>query len=304
MSNRNLEDNCSFLDNEENLPEPKPCEKDALQSQQDFEDIFSISSGSPCPNKETYSKIKDNLQSEVLSSQPLDKPGVLGHLPHTSPLESIREQVEIEEPSEGRSPGDGAVRFKDVCKETCPSTASRYVALPSEGCSYALERTALGQDSNTQLDSVDACSSMDDVPVGSCPPEDSSYIALIPGHLESEKEVAGHHLTLSHTTSDILEGQLDNQSTLTPLQHLQEESTCPQTGVKFNTISGESETEKSNPSLEGVDGCICAKEGNVANQTLIEVLTACEARVEQLEELKSSSIEMSAQVSCDTKSKV
>lgn len=306
MSTRNLEENCNFLDNKESLPALKPCEKDTLQSQQDLEDIYSISSGSPCQIKDaqTNSKTKDNKQPDVLSGQPLDKPGILAHLHHTSPLESIRELIEMEETSEGRSPGDGAVRIKDACKETCPSTTIRYVALPSEGCSDELGRTALGQDSNTQLDSVDACSSMDDVPVGSCPPEDTSYIALIPEHLEwgsstvsdNQKEVAGHQLTPSHTSSDVLEVQLDNQSTITPLQDLQEESICPQTGVKVNTISDKSEAEINNPNPEGVDGHVCEKEGSAANQTLIEVLTACEARVEQLEELKSSSIEMSTQV--------
>ncbi|MCI4390236.1 hypothetical protein PGIGA_G00120270 [Pangasianodon gigas] len=306
MSTMNLEENCNFLDNEESLPDLKPCEKDTLLSQQDLEDMFSISSGSPCPIKDaqTNTKAKDNKQSEVLSGQTLDKPGILAHLQHTSPLESIRELVEMEEISEGRSPGDGAVRIKDACKEMCPSTPIRYEALPSEGCGDALERTALGQDSNTQLDSVDACSSMDDVPVGACPPEDTSYIALIPGHLEcgssavsyNQMQVAGHQLTPSHTSSDVLELQLDNQSTITPLQDLQEESMCPQTGVKLTPINGKSEAENNNPNLEGVDGHICEKEGSVSNQTLIEVLTACEARVEQLEELKSSSIEMSAQL--------
>lgn len=301
MSTRNLEENCNFLDNEESLPDLKPCEKDILQSQQDLEDIFSVTSGSPCPNKDaqTNSKTKDNEQSDVLSGQPLDKQGILTHLHHTLPLESIRELIEMEETSEGRSPGDGAVRIKDACKEPCPSTTIRYVALPLEESSDALERTALGPNSNTQLDLVDGSSSMDDVPVGSCPPEDTSYVALIPGHLEcgsstvsdNQKEVTGQQLTSSHTSSDVLEVQLDNQSTITPLQNHQEELIHPQTDVKVNTISDEAEDNNAN-----LDGHICEKEGSVANQTLIEVLAACEARVEQLEELKSSSIEMSAQV--------
>lgn len=314
MSTRSLEENCSFLDHEERLPDLKPCEKDTLQSEQGLEDIFSVSSGSPCAIKDaqTNGKTKDNIQPEVLSGQPLDKPGILGHLHITSALESIRELVEIEEAVEGRSPGDGAVRIKAACKETCVSTTARYVALPSEGCSVAMERTALGQDSLTQLDSLDACSSMDNVPVELCPPEDASYIALIPGDLEwgssaasnNHKEVEGHQLTPSQSSSDVLEGQLDNQSTIMPLQDLQEESTYPQTGVKVNRIDDEAKGEKNHSNLEGIDGHICEKEGSVANQTLIEVLTACEARVEQLEELKSSSIEMSAQVYCDMKSKI
>lgn len=305
MSTRNLEDNRSSLDNEGNLPDLKPHEKNTLQSQEDLEDIFSITSGSPCPIKDaqTNGKTKDNIQSEVLSGQPWDKPGVLGHLQHTSPLESIRELVEMEEASDGRSPGDGAVRIKDTCKEICPSNTTIYVALPSEGCSDAFKRTALGNDSKTQLDLAEACSSMHDAPFGSCPPEDTSYIALIPGHLEwgssamsdNHKQVAGHQLTPSHTSSDVLGVQLDNQSTITPLEDLHEEPLCPQTGIKVTAISGKSEAENSNANLEGV-GQICEKEDSVSNQTLIEVLTACEARVEQLEELKSSSIEMSAQV--------
>lgn len=298
MSTRSLEENCNFLDNEESLPDLKPCEKDSFQSQQDLEDIFSISSASPCPIKDAQSngKSKDIKQAEVLSGQPLDKSGILAHLQHTSPLESIRELVEMEERSESRSPGNGAVRIKDACKETCPSTAVRYVVLPSEGCGDALERTALRHDSETRLDSVDASSSVDGVPVGSCPPEDTSYIALIPGHLEwgsssvsdNQREVAGHQLTPSHTSSDV---QLDNQSNITPLEDPQEESICPQTAANINA-----EAETNDLNLEGVDGDSCEKEDTAANQTLIEVLTTCEARVEQLEELKSSSIEMSAQV--------
>ncbi|XP_046730690.1 uncharacterized protein LOC124402077 isoform X2 [Silurus meridionalis] len=139
---------------------------------------------------------------------------------------------------------------------------------------------------------------MDDVPVGSCPPGDTTYIALIPGHLEwgssdNQKDVAGHQLTPSQESSDIL---VDNQSVITPLQDLQEESTCSQTGMKINKVSDESEEEIFNPNLKAADSHICGKEGGVNNQTLIEVLSACEARVEQLEELKSSSIEMSAQL--------
>ncbi|XP_026996583.1 uncharacterized protein LOC113639096 [Tachysurus fulvidraco] len=298
MSTRSLEESCSILDNE-SLPDLKPCQKDTFQSQQDLEDIYSISSGSPCP-------IKDKKQAEVLSNQSLDKPGILAHLTHTSALESIRELVEIEERSEGRSPGDGAVRVKDVCRETCPSTAIRSMALPSEGCGDTLERIALRQDSNTQLDLVDASSSIDDVLVESCNAEDISYIALIPGHQElfrdyssasnNKKEVAGHQLTPSHTSSGILEVQLNDQFNITPLQDPQEESICPQNAEKFNTVRNESQAEENNLNLEGVDRDICEKEGSVSNQTLIEVLTACEARVEQLEELKSSSIEMSAQL--------
>lgn len=294
MSTRNLEENCNFLDNEESQSDLRPCEKDTLQSQQDVEDIFSVTSGSPCPIKDAQanSKTKDDEQSDMLSGQPLDKPGILTHLHHTSPLESIRELVEMEETSEGRSPGDGAVRIKDACKEPCPKNHD------------VLERTALGQNSNTQLDLVDTYSSMEDVPVGSCPPEDTSYIALIPGHLEwcssavsdNQKEVAGYQLTSSHTSSDVLEVQLDHQFTITPLQNHQQDSFHPQIDVKVNTISDEAEDNNSN--LEEVYGPICEKEDSVANQTLIEVLTACESRVEQLEELKSSSIEMSAQVQC------
>lgn len=305
MSIRSLEENCSFLDNEEKLPDLKPCEKDTtLQSQQ--EDVFSISSGSPCPIKDAQSngKTKENRQPEVLSAQPLDKQGILGLLHSTSPLESIRELVEMEETGEGRRPGDGAVRFKDACKETCASTTSRYVALSSERCSDVLESTALRQDFNTQLNYVDACSSVDDDPVGSCPPEESSYIALIPGHLEwnnsamsdNHKEVAGYQLTPSHSGSDVLQVQPDNQSNITPLQDLQEESTFPQTGAKVNTVIDEEKTEENHPTLEEEEDDDCEKEGSVSNQTLIDVLTACEAKVEQLEELKSSSIVMSAQV--------
>ncbi|KAM9444341.1 uncharacterized protein Hap1MRO34_025392 [Clarias gariepinus] len=299
MTSRSLEQNCYFLD-EESLQDQKPCQNNTLEFRQDLEDMFSISSGSPCPIKDaqTNSKTKDNQLSEVLSGQPLDNPGILAHLHHSSPLESIRELVEMEEISESRSPGDGEVRIKDACKETCLSTAIRYVALPSEECTDALERTPLGQDSNTHFDSVDAGSSTDDVPVGSCPQGDTSYIALIPGHLEwgssamydIQNELAGYE----DTNSNVLEVQLDNQSTITPLQDLQEESNLPQTRVKVNTISNGS--GDINPNLEWVDSYVCKKEGSVANQTLIEVLTACEARVEQLEELKSSSIEMSAQL--------
>ncbi|GAA6107947.1 uncharacterized protein LOC113639096 [Tachysurus ichikawai] len=296
MSTRSLEESCNILDNE-SLADLKPCQKDTFQFQQDLEDIYSISSGSPCP-------IKDKKQAEVLSNQSLDKPGILAHLQHTSALESIRELVEIEERSEGRSPGDGAVRVKDVCRETCPSTAIRSAALSSEGCGDTLERITLRQDSNTQLDLVDASSSIDDVLVGSCNAEDTSYIALIPGHQEwgyssvsnNKKEVAGHQLTPSHTSSGILEVQLNDQFNITPLQDPQEESICPQTAEKFNTVRDESQAEENNLNLEGVESDICEKEGSVTNQTLIEVLTACEARVEQLEELKSSSIEMSAQL--------
>lgn len=314
MSNISLDGNCCFLDNEEKLPDLKSCEKNTtLQSQQNLEDLFSISSGSPCPTKDAQSssKTKENIHPEVLSGEPLDKPGILGLLHITSPLESIRELVEMEETGEGRSPGDGAVRFKDACKETCASTTSKYVTLPSDGCVNALERTALRQYFNTQLDLVDACSSMNDVPVGSCPPEGTSYIALIPGHQEwsgsvvsdNHKEAAEHQLTPSHTSSDVLEVQPDNQSTITPLQDLQEESTFPQTDVKLNTVND----EKNNPTLKEDDNDnynICEKDVSVANQTLIEVLTACEAKVEQLEELKSSSIVMSAQVKCHMRSKI
>lgn len=303
MSARNPEDNCSLLDNEENRPDLNPC--DTVQSQQDLEDMFSISSGSPCPIKDAQTNdTKDNIHSEELSGQPLDKPGVLGHLHRASPLESIRELVEMEENVEGRSPGDGAVRIKDACKEASASNTAGCVALSSEECSDALKRTALGHESTTQLHSVDPRTSMHDVPARLCPPEDTSYIALIPGHLEwgssavsdHQKEVAGHHLAPSRTSSDVLEVQTDNLSNITPLEDLQEASVFLQTGVKATPDSDESETEKNNPNLEGVDGHICEKEDSVSNQTLIEVLTACEERVEQLEKLKSSSIEMSAQV--------
>ncbi|TSW08314.1 hypothetical protein Baya_13510 [Bagarius yarrelli] len=278
MSTRSLEESCNLLNNGECLPDLKLCEEmEPIPSQQDLDDMFSISSGSPCPIKETKITTKDDHQAEVHLGQHLDKPGILSHLQHTSPLESIRELVEMEERSESRSPGDGAVRIKDACS----STAIRYVALPSEGCGNALERTALKQES-TEVDSVDVFSSIDNIPAESCLPEDTSYMALVPVHQEQrssslsdhQKEVAGHQLASSHTSSDVLEVQLDNQSNITPPPDLQEESVGPAAGVTVYTISDELEAEKNNLGFKEVGDYISEKEDSVANQALIELQSA------------------------------
>ncbi|KAG9260355.1 hypothetical protein AMEX_G26603 [Astyanax mexicanus] len=316
MSTTTFEENSDFQDSEENLRDLAQHASILSENKPNPEDLLSISSEHPSPVKDVQptSDTKDTKVMELITGQSLIKSGILAHLQLASPLESVTELVEVEEAC------DLQISEEPIAtKEIFPTTTVCYMSLTTEGLGHALEGAAIFgkvMESNTQPDlghpespMTEACSSVHEIPVGSWLQEDSSKISVIecqqvdqcpPAVGGFQKEAAWHQLTTSCANSGVLE--LTKHSSVPPLEDLitpQEVQMCHQTCVKGEDTVGDELRFDRKPNSERFRGHIREKEAtatNVANQSLIEVLTACEAKVEQYEQLRSSSFDLSAQL--------
>ncbi|KAI4901442.1 hypothetical protein NFI96_014728 [Prochilodus magdalenae] len=273
------------------------------QTKQSSEDVFSISSVTDAQANET----KDANLTELVSGQPLNKSGILGHLQLGSPLESVRELAEVEDTCELRVLGDGAGLFKEQMEsdEIFPTTTIRYMSLSMERLGDALGRAIM--ESTTRADLVDspmtvASSSLHEIPAS----EDASK-ASVNECQQVERcssamcgDQTGHQLTPRKANSGVFEVQLDKHPSVTPLPAIpnpEEERACPQSGVKDKAELDDMLWLGNKPNPELFQGHICVKEDtstSVANQT--EVLPPCKTKVEQREHLKAASFDLSAQL--------
>lgn len=202
------------------------------------------------------------IQANLKTKAPeVDKSGPLAHLHHGSPLESITELAEVEDSSEHRSPGDGEIRImKTNIRRASVSTDGRCDILNSN------EHLNVG---NLETMMMDTC----------------VYTSEVPEHQPSS----------SNSCSRVLEVQLDSQSCITPQQDIQEtpdELLYPQNSSDHNaTLNNGAESGE-----EVRSGMSDGQKCDYKEQNLIEILTTCEAKVEQLEQLKYSSFHLSDQV--------
>ncbi|XP_072522263.1 uncharacterized protein [Salminus brasiliensis] len=285
-------------------PEKKP----------DYDDLLSIGSVSPSPAKDAQATgdTRDTKLMELIAGQSLNKSGTLAHLQLASPLESVRELVEVEEACDLRIPGELM-----ASQEIFPATTIRYMSLTTEGLGHALEGTTLGpttQPSNfVHLESpmTEACSSVQELPDASWLQEDCLKNSVSecqqvepcsPAICGDQKEAARPPMTPSSANSGFLEIQLSKHCSVTALQGLlncQEEQMCQQAGMTAEAKPDDELGLDSRPNSEEIRGHSGEKEDTattVANQSLIEVLTSCKAKVEQFEQLRSSSFDLSAQL--------
>ncbi|KAL6464812.1 hypothetical protein MHYP_G00271290 [Metynnis hypsauchen] len=316
MSDKNLEEPLNLQESGGKPQDEGQREKSIPKNKQDSADVFSISSASPCPVKEAQanSETKHSKLSESASGQALNRSGILVHLQLGSPLESVRELMEVEETCELGFLGDGTVLFKEQkeSKEIFPATNIRYMSLTTEGLGDALGRAIMASTTKPDCATVEssmteACSSLHEIP-GLWPQEDASKVSVNECQQVERcsstmcSDQTGHQLTPCHANSGVVEVQLDKHSSVTPLQDLLnsvEEHVCHQTGVEVKVKHDDKLGLDNKSNSEEFQGHSCEKEDTattVANQTLAEVLTPCKTKVEQHEQLKSSSFDLSAQL--------
>ncbi|XP_062843242.1 uncharacterized protein LOC134302124 [Trichomycterus rosablanca] len=292
MATINLKEHLDFL-NKDQLSDREPSDPDILQTQ---EDVFSLNSSSLC-------LIEAAQANSKTKSTEVDKSGILAHLHHGSPLESITELAEVEDTSEHRSPGDGEIRMKETTEETFSTPTARRASLSTDGRCDSLNLTDFEQvhhmDCTARLESLmtDTCDHMPEIPVGSRPQDDTASLQ-VKSYTPDWTEAPQHHLTSSNSCSGVLEVRLDSQTSITPQQDLQEPTEEPLypkiSANRIATLNDGLSDSDDKPKSEMSDDRKC--ENKEANQNLIEILSTCEAKVDQLEQLKSSSFELSAQL--------
>ncbi|KAL7837590.1 hypothetical protein SRHO_G00273010 [Serrasalmus rhombeus] len=316
MSDTNLEEPLNLQESGRKPQDEGQREKNVPKNKQDLVDVFSISSASPCPVKDAQvnSETKHSKVSELASGQALNRSGILVHLQLGSPLESVRELMEVEETCELGVLGDRMVLFNEQkeSKEIFPATNIRYMSLTTEGLGDALGRAIMASSTKPDCATVEspmteACSSLHEIP-GLWPQEDASKVSVNECQQVERcsstmcSDQTGHQLTPCNANSGVVEVQLDKHSSVTPLQDLLnpvEEHMCHQTGVEVKVKYDDKLGLDNKSNSEEFQGHSCEKEDaatTVANQTLTEVLTPCKAKVEQHEQLKSSSFDLSAQL--------
>ncbi|KAK1799754.1 hypothetical protein P4O66_006291 [Electrophorus voltai] len=319
MSIKNLKDQCNLPEKEELLLGQGE-DENISKSKCDSEDVFSIGSTNLCPISTLA--ICDAKLTEWLSGPSIDMPGILAHLHHASPLESIRELVEMEEPCEHWRQQDGAARLKGqpASKEIIPTTIIRYMSVTQEGGGDAQEQTIFEEevDSTTQPGDAhlenpmtDACSSVLDIDAGSMLQEDTEDFTInkqpqvewcFSSVCNEQSKSTERKLTPSDAKTGVLEVQMDNHSSVIHLQNIQnpkEGHVYPQTAIKRKAKLNDKSELDSEPSLEEFHSQTSEKEdiaNSVANQTLIDVLSACKAKVEHLERVKASSFDLSVKL--------
>ncbi|KAL2091551.1 hypothetical protein ACEWY4_013814 [Coilia grayii] len=289
----------------------------------DVEDLYSISSVSPC-------SLEDPLPLRLIDAGEMTTKLAAGHSQenlnisplHISPLEAIRELDEAEEALSGlRSPGDGAVRAKDqlVMKELpLRSVESETDELAFEDCeetdihsSVIVKplRSIITSKNTAILEAPqsETCHSLQGISdlVGlqedsqKCTPQKS----LGPGGVH--KEMLGTSSTLERTIVIIGSELDDTGSSVSFLGGQRDKHRHTNPGVPMercelrNSTSSTTDLEENKAEVLLQDGvCISKRDCTIedCNSTLIDILTACKTKVEQLEQLKCSSYELTIQL--------
>ena len=305
---------------------PQMQEPNALgKAGDDMEEMYSISSVSPCPVEEsqpngvvgageTTTKLPACLSQENLNNLPL----------HISPLEAIRELDEAEEALSGlRSPGDGAVRAKDqlVTREESPLHSTERETderafedsegddAPGSVTVKTLRSTITSEDGvNLDTPQTETCGSPHDISDLGCLHDDSPKHASQKwlGSGGMHKGMLGTNSTLERTIVIIGSELTETGSSVTSLQmdpkerRMHTHMGVTGNGELRNSTGSVSDLEENTPE-DPTQGDVCssstrASTPEACNSTLIDILTACQTKVEHLERLKCSSFELTIQV--------
>ncbi|XP_076865641.1 CCHC-type zinc finger, nucleic acid binding protein b isoform X2 [Brachyhypopomus gauderio] len=309
MSANSFKDHCDWSEMDEPLLGQGEDKDNIVKPKCGSEDVFSVRSASPCLGKLTAAVCDTKLTEWILCQS--DMSGTSNSLHRVPPLESIREIVE--EPGEHRDRQDRTARLKGqvASKEMFPAAIIRYMSVTQDGGADTLEQTLLEEvmecttqpnDAHLENPMTDACSSVLDMEAESMLQEDIANVAINKQQVEWSSssvcnelvESTEHKLSLCDAKSAVLEDQIDNQPSVTPPRIFQDPKNghvCPQTAVRM--------TAKISDKLEECPSHISEKEDtvtSVANQTLVEILTACKAKVEHLEQVKVCSFDLSHQL--------
>ncbi|XP_048110913.1 uncharacterized protein LOC125302016 isoform X1 [Alosa alosa] len=293
-------------------------EEDSLGKVGDaMEEMFSISSVSPCPEEDPP------LDPATRAGETTKLPACLSQeniLPlHVSPLEAIRELDEAEEALSGlRSPGDGAVRARDqlVTKESpLHSTERETDDLACEDCEEddtlhvtvkTLRSIIISEDRiNLETPLTETCASPHDISDLGCLREDSRKHTSqkLLGSGGAHQGMLGTNSSLERTIVIIGSELNDTGSSVTSLQDLKEKHRHANMGVTI----GSGVLRNSTGTIANLEENICEdqmqedvsirkRDSTACNSTLIDILTACKTKVEQLEQLKCSSFELTVQL--------
>lgn len=276
----------------------------------DVEEIYSIGSISPCPcEPEAANRAGETTVTKLPACHSQENSLPL----HISPLEAIRELDEAEEALSGlRSPGDGAVRAKDQLgtKESPVGYVEREcdeLALVDYDEDEAprpvlktLRAIITSEDRiNLETPQTETCSSPHDVSDLVCLGEDSlKFPSQTLLDAEVHRGTLGTNSSLERTIV-IIGSEVNGAGS--SAQNVREKHMNTTMGLACSVGSGElrnstgpiAHSEES-PAVDQLQGDVCAE---ACNSTLIDILTACETKVEQLEQLKCSSFELTVQVS-------